>query len=270
MNISIFVSHSFDHPDKLLRIQEFMLARRVRHVDYSVPVWDQLNDDTVQFEIEQRIQACDRVIVILTEGSHKSRWIKQEVDWARDYGKPVIGVWPHGEAGAPVPRAVVEANAHLIGWRATSLEKALKLQDVGDYRALALAEDVDFDRAVERVVTASGAISLLLVGYQVVQLSRLVAALRKRGIDVALGDDWRRFGSNMLIGASVGALAGFAVDSFITRTSNQTVPLVLMGAGVGAALGAHRYLRAEVRSLEALTIVKFEKIGETENLGPGC
>jgi hypothetical protein len=266
MTLSIFVSHSFDHPDKLVRIQEFMRMRNVKHVDYSIPVWDQLNDDNPQPEIERRISECDRVLVILTKGSHKSPWINQEVAWGRKYGKPVIGIWPDGEAGSPIPREVLEANAHLIGWRATSLEKALMLEDVGSYRALDLAEDVDFDRAVCSVVAATGAISLLLVGYQLHQAWKLQQALRSRGIEVALIEDRWSAARSAIKSAGIGAMLMAIVGLLFGRTRGQVARLAALGAGVGVGISLYRHLKVRVRRFETLTIMDFE---QPKALGPG-
>lgn len=268
MKLRIFVSHSFDHPDKLLRVKEFMDMRSVAHVDYSVPVWDQLNDDNPQDEIERRISECDRFLVILTNKSHKRRWINQEVAWARQHGKPVIGIWPDGEAGSPIPREVLEANAHLIGWRATSLEKALMLQDVGNYRALDLAEDADFDRAVCTVVAAAGAVSLLLIGYKLDQARKLQHVLRSRGIHVDLVDDVWLLARNTVAGAAIGALLMSAIGWLFGRTRGQTARLAAIGAAAGAGVGGLRHLTIRVRQFEALTIIDIEQANQPKALGP--
>lgn len=269
MKLRIFVSHSFDHPDKLLRIKKFIEMRNVAHVDHSVPVWDQLNDDNPQVEIENRVRYCDRCIVIMTEGSHKSPWINQEVAWARQYNKPVIGIWPDGEAGSPIPKEVLEANAHLIGWRATSLEKALLLQDVGDYRALDLAEDADFDRAVCNVVGAAGAVSLLLIGYKFHHARKLQRVLRSRGIHVELLDDTRLLARDTVVGAGIGALLMSIIGLIFGRTRGQTKRLALLGAAAGAGFGAHRHLKMRVRQFENLTVMDIEQSDPPKPLGPG-
>ncbi|MBK8265094.1 MAG: toll/interleukin-1 receptor domain-containing protein [Nannocystis sp.] len=69
MSLSIFVSHSFDHSDKLLGVLRFIRNRGIRHVDHSIPAWDPYNGPDVQAEIERRIRRCHRVIVVLTKGS---------------------------------------------------------------------------------------------------------------------------------------------------------------------------------------------------------
>ncbi|KIG14691.1 hypothetical protein DB30_06417 [Enhygromyxa salina] len=246
-----------------------MHMRNVQHVDSSVPVWDQLNVDNPQSEIERRISECDRVLVILTKRSHKSDWINQEVAWARQYGKPVIGIWPHGEAGSPIPREVLEANAHLIGWRATSLEKAVMLEDVGDYRALDLAEDADFDRAVCRVVGAVGAVSLLLIGYELGQAHKLQRALRSRRLEVNLVGDPRSMAQNTVMGAGVGAFLMAVVGLLFGRTRGQVARLAGLGAVAGAGFVAHHHLKVRVRQLETLTIMEFEQANQPKALGPG-
>ena len=123
--LKLFISHSFDHPDKFARIREFVDRHGIQHVDWSIPAWDLLNGPGVQAEIEHRIRRCDRVIVIVTREMHLSPWINLELTWARRYGKPVVGVYEHGQAGAPIPAALAAADPSLIGWRATSLAKAI-------------------------------------------------------------------------------------------------------------------------------------------------
>ncbi|HFE46361.1 MAG TPA: toll/interleukin-1 receptor domain-containing protein [Nannocystis exedens] len=252
MSLSIFISHSFDHPDKLMRIQEFLRGRGIRHVDHSIPVWSPYRGPDVQAEIARRIKRCDRVIVILTEGIHRSRWIHQEVEWARRYGKPVIAAWPHGEAGSPIPKVVADADPSLIGWRATSLEKALRLEEVGRYRAFDLAENADRAHVITQIAGAAAVLSLLVVGHDVLRLRQLRADLQASGVAVAVSRNQHPVIADLAVGAVLGGLAGYIIGDIFGLTRDLPRLLGLSGAVLGGAYNVHRRVSLEIAELGPL------------------
>lgn len=253
MSLDIFVSHSFDHADKLLGVLRFIRDRGIEHVDHSVPAWDPYNGPDVQAEIERRVRRCDRVVVVLTKGIHQSPWIKAEVEWARKYHKPIIAVWPHGEAGEPIPEVVAESAPHLIGWRATSLEKALKLEEVGNYRAIDLAEDADREQAIARVVQGAGVASLLLVGADLVNLKRVRDRLRARGYQVSFNQDQTSLLIKAFFGLGLGGLLGHLLGDLFGKTKDLPRQLAIGGALLGGGLALHQHLKAEIRALGPLS-----------------
>ena len=252
MSLSIFVSHSFDHPDKLLGVLRFIRNRGIRHVDHSIPAWDPYGGPDVQAEIERRIRRCHRVIVVLTKGIHRSPWIRAEVEWAKRYRKPVIAVWPHGEAGEPIPEVVAESAPYLIGWRATSLEKALKLQEVGNYRALDLAEDAERELAVARIVQGAGVASLILVGVDLMNLKRMRDQLRARGYQVSFNENQLDLLLKALLAAGVGGLLGYVLGDLCGATRDMPRQLAIGGALLGGGIAVHQHLKGELRALGPL------------------
>lgn len=252
MSVSIFISHSFDHAEKLLGVMRFIRDRGIEHVDHSVPAWDPYNGPDVQAEIERRVRRCDRVIVILTKGIHRSPWIMAEVEWARKYRKPIIAVWPHGEAGEPIPEVVAESAPHLIGWRATSLEKALRLEEVGNYQVIDLAEDAERERAVATVVQGAGIASLILVGADLVNLKRMRDQLRARGYQVSFNENQTSLLFKALLGIGGGGLLGYALGDLFGSTKELPRQLAIGGALLGGGLAVHQHLKGEIRALGPL------------------
>jgi len=252
MSLSIFISHSFGHAEKLLGVTNFIRNRGIKHVAHSVPAWAPYAGPDVQTEIESRVRRSDRVIVILTKGIHKSPWIEAEIKWAHKYGKPIIAVWPHGEAGEAIPRIVADSDPYFSGWRATSLEKALKLKDVGDYRALDLAEDVDRELLFARVVQGAGIASLFLVAADLAKLKRMQEQLRANGYQVSFNKDQLDILFKGLIGAAVGGLLGCVVAELCDTTRGISRQFALGGALLGGGVAIHRHLKAEIRALGPL------------------
>lgn len=249
-SLKLFISHSFDHPDKFVRIREFLADHGIRHVDWSIPVWDLLNGPGVQAEIERRIRRCDRVIVIITREMHFSPWINLELTWARRYGKPVVGVYEHGQAGAPIPAALAAADPSLIGWRATSLAKAITDEDVTLIRAVDIAEDADRDRLITTAIAACGGLSLLMVGADVANLRRLRADMERRGVIVNAQPT--RVVAPAVKGVAIGAVLGYVLGLVFGRTSTAARNFAIAGSFAGGAYNVHRFLQAEVKQLQGL------------------
>jgi len=252
MSLSIFISHSFDHADKLLGVMNFIRKRGIKHVNHSIPAWDRYNGPDIQAEIESRVRQSDRIVVILTKGIHKSPWIEAEVKWARKYGKPIIAVWPYGEAGEAIPRVVADSDPYFSGWRATSLEKALKLKEVGGYRALDLAEDVDRELLIARVVQGAGIASLLLVAADLANLKRMKDQLRAKGYQVSFNKNQLPPLLKGLIWAGIGGLAVYLIAELWGTTRGISRQLAIGGGLLGGGVAVHKHLKAEIRALGPL------------------
>ena len=256
--LKIFISHSFDHPEKFARLVDFVHREGVRHFDHSIPAWDPYQGPDVQAEIQRRIQRCDRLVVIITDGIHKSPWINQEIDWARAYRKPIIGVYDHGHAGAPIPAALAAADPTLIGWRGTTLARALRDHDVTGIRALDLAEDADRDRLITTMIAGGAIASVLMVGADLLALHKVRADLERRGYLL----DTRP--TNLILptlgGTIVGAIIGYILGHVFGRTSTAPRNFALGGAALGGAYSLHRVLKAELKNLGPLTELALQPI----------
>jgi len=252
MSLSIFVSHSFDHPDKLLGVLRFIRDRGIDHTDHSVPAWEPYDGPDVQAEIQGRIQRCDRVIVVLTKGIQDSPWITAEVEWARRYRKPVIAVWPNGDAGSLVPEFVANSDPYLSGWRATSVEKALNLEGLDSCRAIDLAEDADRDGMLTGIVQAAGVASLILVGVDLLNLTQMRDQLRARGFTVIFDPDQAPIVPKVLAGAAAGAFLGYAIGDIFGSAKHTPHDLAIAGALLGGGVALHQHLKGEIRKLGPL------------------
>lgn len=256
----IFIAHSFDHPEKYLRVQEFLTDRRVSFVDRSVPGWSPISGGTavIQGAIRSRIARCERVIVVLTDAIHQSPWISQEIRWARELRKPIIGIYEHGSAGSPIPRVLAESPHTLIGWNSNSLRKAVLLREVHEYRVLDLAEDADRLETAVRLGTAAGAVSLLVAGATAVRLRQLSAAVRARGLATDLtepSDFWSSLGW-----LAVGMLGGALVAQVIGRSRHAWKRGLVPGALLGGGVAITHACTVQMRRLGALLELSREPL----------
>lgn len=256
----IFISHSFDHPDKYLRVQEFLTDRRVSFVDRSVPGWSPISGGTtvIQRAIRSRIAGCERLIVVLTDAIHQSPWISQEIKWARELRKPIIGIYEHGLAGSPIPRVLAESPHTLIGWNSNSLRKAVLQREVHEYRVLDLAEDADRLETAVRLGTAVGAVSLLVAGATAVRLRQLGNMVRARGLATDLtepSDYWSSLGW-----LAAGILGGALLAQVIGRSRKAWKRGLLPGALVGGAAAITHACTVQMRRLGSLLELSREPL----------
>ena len=256
--LRLFISHSFDHPEKFARIRDFVERNGIRHIDHSIPAWDPYVGPDVQAEIRRRIQRCDRVVVIITDAIHRSPWINQEIDWARSYQKPIIGVYEHGHAGAPIPTALAAADPTLIGWRGVTLARVLRDEDVTTIRALDLAEDVDRDRLITALLGVAGAAYVLMVGATLTAQRKLHRDLEQRGLLLNKRPSERL--RPTLGGAAVGAAFGYLLGHAIGRTTTAPRDFAVAGAVLGGAHNLHRALKAELREFGPLAELAIQPV----------
>lgn len=251
--IHLYVSHSFDHADKYDRIIEFVRGEEVPLADFSVPVWKQIDGDrdAVLSGIAERIRRCNRVLVLLTDEAHKSPYIEFEVQVARELGKPIIGVYPHGRNEGAIPGFVAEGVYKNVGWTRGSIARALRLEYPPETRVFDIAEVEERRELVTSIGIAAGVFTAILAGFTVARYRRLQAELAQQGINI-VGDD----GPGLLETAAqpivVGALAGTAAMGMMFGTKKAMVAGAAIGGGIGAAIGVDRYYRARIVMLGEL------------------
>lgn len=258
--INLYVSHSFAHADKYDRIIDFVRDEGVTIADFSVPVWKQIDGDreAVFSAIADRIRWCSRVLVLLTDKAHKSPYIEFEVQVARELGKPIIGVYPHGRNEGSIPGFVAEGFYKIVGWTQGSIAKALRLEYPPETRVFDITEVEERRALVTKIGIAAGVFTALLAGFTAVCYRTLKQELAAQGITVV--DD---SGPALLETAAksivIGALVGTAAMG-IMFGKKAMVAGAAIGGGVGAAVGVHRHYRARIVMLGKLA--KLELVPE--------
>lgn len=259
--IHLYISHSFDHAEKYERILEFVRGEGVPLADFSVPVWKQIEGDrdAVLAAIAERIRRSNRVLVLLTDEAHKSPYIEFEVEVARELGKPIIGVYPHGRNEGSIPGFVAEGFYKNVGWTRGSIAKALRLEYPPETRVFDIAEVEERRELVTNIGIAAGVFTAILAGFTAARYHNLRNELARRGITIV--DD---SGPGLLETAAqptvVGALIGTAAMGAMFGTKKAMLAGAAIGGGIGAAVGVDRYYRARVVMLGELA--KLELVPE--------
>jgi MTH538 TIR-like domain (DUF1863) len=128
--IHVFISHSWTYESHYNILANWIFEKKwssgqasLDFRDFSVPKNDPIhnaaNDTQLRNAIYNQI-ARSHVIVIPTGvyASH-SRWIKEEIDGAANYGKPILAVNPWAQARKS--DIVQSAAKKLVGWNSESV-----------------------------------------------------------------------------------------------------------------------------------------------------
>lgn len=129
MQYNLFISHSWTYSDeyaKLINILNDVSGFTYRN--YSVPKDDPIHNAPYDFQlkaaIRNQMQHASCVLVLAGVYSTYSRWIKIELDLAREMGKKIIAIEPWG---AERTSWIVKMYAdEIVKWQGTSIVKAIR------------------------------------------------------------------------------------------------------------------------------------------------
>ena len=106
------------------------LKRKVRDPNYEnlnfkvkrlLRRWDTDDISAMQKAIARAMKGATRTIVLVGNGTYKSKWLPEEVKMSRDAGNPVYAVRLEGTYGAK-PTCLSNANIHLYDWGEEALQ----------------------------------------------------------------------------------------------------------------------------------------------------
>ncbi len=95
--------------------------------NYSVPEHDPLgrqSDAQLRRALDRQIAPVNCFLVIAGMYVNHRQWIQEELDFAAQYGKPVVAISPFGQQRIPV--AVQTAAKVVVGWRTESIVAAVR------------------------------------------------------------------------------------------------------------------------------------------------
>jgi len=246
-----FISHSFSvATHSYLGVLEMAERQGLAFINKSVPAWNPLDAQGRELAeaLDNRIRWSSVVIVLVTEDLHRGAWVRFEIETARKYGKPIVAVYPNGEFGSPMPRALSESMYRAIGWRGNALEKAIRGEYPPDARIFDIAEDVDRRSAVRWTLAASAGAVLLLAGATQAHVAQLREDLHASGISVPSLPR-----SDYVVPWTIGgALAGLALDALLGGRGAGLLIGTLAGGAMGAGAGLVHHGQAELTQLGPL------------------
>jgi hypothetical protein len=128
----VFISHAWTYNDDYYRLVKMLdNAPNFKWKNYSVPKHDPLIDPNsprgkiaLIKELEEQIRPVHCVLVISGMYVNYREWIQKEIDIAKSYSKPIIGIKPWGQER--VPQAVQDAAKIMAGWNSDSIIDAIR------------------------------------------------------------------------------------------------------------------------------------------------
>lgn len=127
-NYHIFISHSWDYNEQYETVREWLDdANNFSSCNYSVPLSNPIDVKTkteLKEKIRAKISPCSCIIVLSGMYVDYSEWIDFEMDVAREYGKPIIGVKPWGQQRVPI--RVQDMADVMVGWNSSSVVHAVR------------------------------------------------------------------------------------------------------------------------------------------------
>jgi hypothetical protein len=129
-NVGIFISHSWSYPHHYDTLAEWIFGEGwqfqntpINFYDASVPknnpIHNAPNDSALRTAIFNRISLCDVVVIPTGMYTTHSKWIKNEIEGAHLFRKPILAVNPWGQERKS---SIVSQAAHMtVGWNKQSV-----------------------------------------------------------------------------------------------------------------------------------------------------
>lgn len=95
--------------------------------NYSVPEHDPLGTKTdreLRQALRQQIAPINCFLVVSGMYVNHRKWIQAEIDIAKAYNKPIVGVRPLGQEHVPIE--VQNASKEMVGWQTSSIIDAIR------------------------------------------------------------------------------------------------------------------------------------------------
>jgi len=126
---NVFISHIHEDDAKLQDLKA-LLAQHGCNVRDSSVTNDKPNEAKDREYIKHgvlapRIGWAGALIVLVSPGTRESWWVDWEIEYARQHGKRIIGVWDYGAADSDVPENLDKYHDALLGWRGERIVDAV-------------------------------------------------------------------------------------------------------------------------------------------------
>ena len=132
----LFVSHAWKYGDDYNRLVGLLdAAPNFQGRNYSVPKHDPAIDPNTSSGRVKLLNALDAQVkpvncMLILGGMYAaySYWIKQEIRIAKEYGKPIIAVYPWGQERMPAD--VHDAADEEVKWNTDSIVAAIRRRSI--------------------------------------------------------------------------------------------------------------------------------------------
>ncbi len=132
--IHVFVSHSWSYSNHYDKLAEWIFGMSWRSGqasidmrDFSVPRNDPIHNARTDRELQDAIFAkiARSHVVVIPTGmyTHHSKWIKKEIEGAKQYSKPILAVDPWGQQR--MAEVVTDNADEIVGWNSNSVAEGI-------------------------------------------------------------------------------------------------------------------------------------------------
>jgi hypothetical protein len=127
---NIFISHVHEDDDLLPKLKDLISKSGMEVRDGSInsdKPNDASNEDYImRMIIAPRIDWASTLVVLISHDTAQSWWVNQEIKYAIQQGKNVVGVFAQGATNADVPEALrTHGDAAVVGWQSERVVDAI-------------------------------------------------------------------------------------------------------------------------------------------------
>ena len=121
---------SFRSEDKplvdLFRCQAKNKNNDLDFIDFSLRVpFNSKNAEYIKRGIRERIRQSSVTVVLITESTHKSKWVDWEIRESKKLGKGVVGVKCESGSSPKIPKAISEHGCEVVNWNHNEIRRAI-------------------------------------------------------------------------------------------------------------------------------------------------
>lgn len=125
---NVFISHSWDHVDDLIRLRNLLNRKGYFNVEFTEAApMNPINSNNVyciRQQLSERIRLSDIVLGVAGIYASYSDWMEWELDKAKENYKPILGVVPWGNER--VSTVVSKRADKIVHWNTDSIVDAIR------------------------------------------------------------------------------------------------------------------------------------------------
>jgi hypothetical protein len=148
---NIFISHIHEDDARLPALKELLANQSYDVRDSSINSAkpnEAKNEDYIKREIlAPQIDWAKVLVVLISPGTHESRWVNWEIEYAKQQGKRIVGVWDRSAQDADLPENLSRyGDARVVGWQGQRIIDAINGKDEWDNADGTLRDEVNIPR----------------------------------------------------------------------------------------------------------------------------
>lgn len=126
---NVFISHINEDDAKLSKLKNLVERHGYQVRDSSIDSTkpnDAKSEEYIKIGIlGPRIEWAGTVIVLISAGTHESKWVDWEIERAEQLGKRIVGVWAEGAKESDLPTNLDLYADAVVGWNAEAIIDAI-------------------------------------------------------------------------------------------------------------------------------------------------